>query len=228
MIMASCCLARELPNAVPMPRLCITKSWSFKRDRPHSSWSLLSGRRRESLWSERVILMKNNHSPDRVIKETCRGPPNLFVCVIWQVLSDYQLLQDTLLLKFMQHSGKTNITLASRSQFLMSSIDRKIILSISSCPITFWYLLSSFPSPFLIFLYFYAFGIAWKNLFCRHLIGSLPPFHLRVSGLVFLWGLFSISREPWWWWMMEAGTLVFSISPSGSHLSRISHKRSRR
>lgn len=57
---------------------------------------------------------------------------------------------------------------------------------------------------------------------------NLASFHLRVSGLVFLRGLFSISQQPWWWWMMGAGTLVFSISPSGSHLSRISHKRSRR
>lgn len=104
---------------------------------------------------------------------------------------------------------------------------KEVTLHISPCPITLWYLLSSFPSPLLILLYFSAFGMACRNLFSRHLIGRLPPFHLWVSGLVFLGGLFSISQEPWWWWMMGAGTVVFSISPSGSHLSRISHKRSR-
>ena len=83
-----------------------------------------------------------------------------------------------------------------------------------------------FHPLFLIPRFFFCvFGMVQRNLFSRHLIGRLPPFHLWVSGLVFLRGLFSISQEPWWWWMMGAGTLVFSISPSGSHLSRISHKK---
>lgn len=77
--------------------------------------------------------------------------------------------------------------------------------------------------------YFISLVLAWhgkKSVF-QASNWILATFHL-VSGSVFFWGLFSISQQPWWWWTTGAGTLMFSISPSGSHLSRISHKRSRR
>lgn len=45
MIMVLCCWVNVQPSVVPTPRLCITKSWSFRKALLLSSWSLLSGRR---------------------------------------------------------------------------------------------------------------------------------------------------------------------------------------
>lgn len=87
-----------------------------------------------------------------------------------------------------------------RSNFNLTTIWHTSPLS--TCPITIWYILSTFPSPCLIRLYFFCCLMAWKNLFSRHLIGSLPLFICDCLDMCFSGACFqflrSLDDDEWW------------------------------